>query len=159
MRRFGIIIAALGILLVPYKMSAQARVTGIVTDSSGAPVSRAFVEALPISTSAAAATVGDRLNPWMPTDADGRFSLSVPPGRYRIRAKDEADGYPDPVYWLNADPKAIFPQVTVGAKGIPDIHVVLGSKGGVLSGELVDQGSRSPVPKGKITLRDASNSD
>jgi len=136
---------------------SQARIIGVVTDPSGAAVAHGFVEALPRIYPDSGGTAGDRINPWTPTDDAGRFSISVPAGRYRIRAKDEANGYPDPSYWLNADATAIFPEISVGAEDVLGVRVVLGLKGGVLSGELIDQASRSPIVRGKITLRDARN--
>jgi hypothetical protein len=81
------------------------------------------------------------------------------PGRYKFEAKNEVDGYPDPVFLLNSDETATFPELTVSDKDISDVRVTLGKRGGVLEGELVDQQSREPVRRGKITIRDARNAD
>jgi len=147
------------ISVVTAQASGQVRVSGTVTDSAGGSLPHAFVEALPLRTSDDRGTVGDRANPWTPADAEGKFSFVIPPGRYRIRGKDELDGYPDPVYWLNADSSAIFPEMTIAENGITDVHVVLGKRGGLLSGEVIDRSSRHPVPNAKVTFRDAHNAD
>ena len=138
---------------------AQMTITGVVIDSSGAVPAHAFVEAIPRTSDGGKGTVGDRLNPWTPADVHGRFTISLPPGRFKIRAKDEADGYPDPSYWLNADPTAIFPEIIVDQKSIPNVRVILGRKGGVLDGEVLDLQSRGAVSGGKVTIRDAQNAD
>jgi hypothetical protein len=151
-----LLFVALAIPLVQGTCPAQMKVVGTVTNSEGVSVAGSLVGAFPISPRGGG-VVGDRPNPWASTDADGKFSISLPPGYYRIRAKNEKDGYPDPIYWLSADPTAIFPEITVGTKEVSDVHVVLGKRGGVLSGELIEQGSLTPIPKGKVTLRDANN--
>jgi hypothetical protein len=133
----------------------QGTVTGIVTDSTGVAVAHASVDAH--ANVNAANIVGDRMNPWIQADARGRFSLALPRGRYKIIAKDDEDGYPDPVYLLNADPTAEFPEITVGSEDITGVRVVLGKQGGVLEGQVSDRESRRPLFAAKITIRDAKN--
>jgi hypothetical protein len=102
-------------------------------------------------------TVGNSPNPWIQADSRGRFGISVSPGRYKISARDDVDGYPDPAYWLNADPTAIFPEVTIGQKDVANLRVVLGKRGGILAGEVIDQTARKPIPNGKVAIVDARN--
>lgn len=66
------------------------------------------------------------------------------------------DGYPDPLYWLNADPNAIFPEVVVGQKDISDVRVVLGSRGAMLEGQVRDNTGR-PIRKAKVRVSDADH--
>jgi Carboxypeptidase regulatory-like domain len=153
------LLIAVAIHLAQGISSAQEKVVGTVTNSEGASVAGSLVGAFPSASKPDGSVVGDRPNPWATTDADGKFTISLPPGHYRIRAKDEADGYPDPIYWLNADPTAKFPEITVETKDVSDVHVVLGKRGGVLSGELIEQGSHAPIAKGKVTIRDARNAN
>jgi hypothetical protein len=51
----------------------------------------------------------------------------------------------------------VFPEVTVGQEAISGVRVVLGKKGGVLEGRLRDSATLLPIPKAKITIRDARN--
>jgi len=148
-------VALIAISCTLYEAVGQVSVNGVIVDSTGRPMAHAFVEAIPRASNGGKGTVGSRLNPWSPADAQGRFTISVPPGRYKIRAKDEADGYPDPVYWLNADPTAVFPEITVEQESISDVRVVLGKKGGILEGSLRDSATQLPIPKAKITIREA----
>jgi hypothetical protein len=137
----------------------QANVTGVVKDASGGIVAHAFVEAVPRSSTADRGTVGDVMNPWIPADEMGNFSVTLRPGRYVIRAKDEADGYADPVYLLNADPTAVFPEITVAQGNVSRVTVLLGRKGGMLEGRLLDRESHTGIVHGKITIRDLRNPD
>jgi hypothetical protein len=141
--------------LVPPSALAGSTVSGVVTDSTGTEVAQAFVEALPMARGEQGGTVGDRPNPWVPTDSHGKFRISLAPGRYRIRAKAEADGFPDPVFMLNRDPTARFPEISVERQDVSDVRVILGKRGGVLDGVLLDQDSRKPIPHGKVTISDA----
>jgi len=127
-------------------------VTGIVTASDGSKVSTASVEAILI---ASKGSIG-HLN-WTPTDVEGRFHFSLEPGRYIIRAKDEADCFPDPNLLFSIDPRAKFPEVLVEQSDIAGLHVTLGTPGGVVNGELLDNVTQNPIAKGEITISDAKD--
>ncbi len=135
---------------------AETKVSGIVTDSAGAELSHAWVAALPRTEAENIGVVGDRPSPWVQADSHGRFSISLSRGRYKIQAKDEVDGYPDPVFVLNDDPTAKFPELSVQQQDISGVHVMLGKRGAILDGELMDQ-SGKPIRQGKVTIRDARN--
>ena len=147
-------------LITPVSRAAPAEstVSGVVTNSAGLELQYASVEAVPRFSGESGGTVGDRPNPWIQADSHGRFRISLPAGRYKILAKDEADGCPDPVFMLNSDPAASFPEVSVQQQDISDVRVLLGKRGGILDVTLVTQ-SGNPVPHGKVTIRDARNSD
>lgn len=138
--------------------AAQATVSGTVKNAAGEAVAHAYVEAIPVI-ARSRGTVGDVLNPWAAADEHGVFKLHLTAGRYRIRAKDEVDGYPDPSFGLNLDPKAHFPQVRVGESKIEGVEVVLGAQGGIISGELKDAGDAKPIADAKIHIQDASHPD
>jgi hypothetical protein len=138
---------------------AGTTVTGTVRDSSGRPLPHAYVEAVPVLKQSGPGTVGNFGNPWVATNSSGSFSLTLAPGRYRIRAKDEAEGYPDPSFWLGRDPKARFPEIAVGTTEITGVAVVLGTRGGILSGQIRDALTHMPVPGAKIRIEDPQNSD
>src|SRR5271167_3292100 len=97
----------------------QVVVSGVVTDAAGSEVAHASIEALPRAGAEPVGTVGDRPNPWIQANAHGRFTISLFPGRYKIRAKDESDGYPDPVFMLNSDPAARLPEISVQREAFP----------------------------------------
>jgi hypothetical protein len=150
---------ALILLTARGAVGAETTVSGTITDSTGSEVAHAFAQAMPRGDGEKGGTVGNRPSPWIQADSHGRFKISLPPGRYKIHAKDDVDGYPDPVFLLNTDSTATFPEITVGQKDISDVRVILGKRGGALDGELLDQESRSPVPGGKITISDARNAN
>ena len=138
---------------------AETRVSGAVRDASGNLIAHAYVEAIPVIAKNSGGTVGNFPNSWVAADSSGNFSLDLAPGRYRIRAKDEADGYPDASFWVNVDAKAKFPEIVVGDKEIGGIEVVLGMQGGILAGELRDAQTHKPLASAKIRIQDARNSD
>ncbi len=150
---------ALVLSTAPRVAGSEATVSGAVTDSTDSESAHALVQAMSRRESQTGGIVGSRPNPWIETDDHGRFRINLPPGRYKFLAKNEIDGYPDPIFLLNSDKTATFPEVSVFQKDISDVRVTLGKRGGVLEGELVDQQSREPVPRGKITIRDARNAD
>lgn len=130
------------------------KVTGTVVDADGAPVASARVTVMAISGKGSA---GQLLS--TAVDSNGKFQLALPPGRYVIRAKDEAQGYPDPNFLLSADPTARFPEITVQNTNIFGLKVILGAKGGLVEGLLRDNVTLQPIPNGKVVLRDATNPD
>jgi Carboxypeptidase regulatory-like domain len=134
-------------------------VSGTVRDAAGHFVAHAYVEAIPVITKQSGGTVGNLPNPWVAADANGKFILNLARGRYRIRAKDEADGYPDPSFWINLDRSAKFPEIMVSDKGITDIKVVLSRQGGMIRGQLRDAETRKPIAGAKIRIQDARNAD
>jgi hypothetical protein len=152
------ILALLALCLVGRSEQARAETTvsGSVRDAAGNPVTHAYVEAIPVFAKDTGGTVGST-RPWVSADGAGTFSLSLAPGRYRLRAKAEADGYPDPSFWLNRDETARFPEIAVGNTDIKDIEVVLGTRGGILTGDLRDAESLKPLPGVKIRIQDARN--
>lgn len=91
------------------------------------------------------------------TNQEGRFRLTLRPGKYVVRAKDEADGYPDPMFLLSSDPSAKFPEIDVRESDLSDVRVMLGSRGGILEGEIRDDNGGLPIPGAKVTIRDAHN--
>ncbi len=131
---------------------AQHTVSGIVVDVGGLPVDNASVEAVP-----ATADPNTPAPRWMRADSQGRFTLQLAPGHYRIIAKREAEGYPDPTLPFNADKTAVFPDIAVENSDISDVRVRFGVKGGFLYGTVRTQRDRSPVPHGIVTIRDARN--
>ncbi len=150
MRYRSIILLILAVLAGSCESAqCQAVVAGVVSDSGGHPLSGASVEAFPIESGGFA---GD-LN-WTRTDDGGSFRLSLRPGRYEIRGKDEPDGYPDPNALLALDPEATFPEVIVDTQEVQGVQVRLGRRGGILEGDLSDEQTGKPVAKAKVTLRD-----
>jgi len=129
-------------------------IRGSVTDNSGSVVTTASVAAIPSDEQGSAGDFG-----WVHVDEEGRFRLTLTSGRYVIRAKAEADGYTDPSFLLSSDSSVRFPEITVAQADISNIHVVLGMKGGMLAGNLQDEATQQPVPKGKVTIRDARQRD
>lgn len=129
---------------------AQGTVSGVVYDLTGAPLPNSSVEAVPIDSEG---FVGNLT--WTQTDDHGNFALHLREGRYQIRGKKEADGYPDPNSLLSVDVNAVFPEVVVSKRDIEGVHVTLGLKGGLLEGRVLRKTSRDSIHQAKITIRDA----
>ena len=127
----------------------QHTIQGTVVDSHGAVVARAAVSAMQVD---GISNAGE-LN-WVTTDELGRFRLTVHKGDYVVRAKKEADGYPDPTFLLCAEPDSKFPEVQVHDANVADVMVALGAKGGTLLGAVVDD-SAQPVPGVTVKIEDA----
>ncbi|MGO9575575.1 MAG: carboxypeptidase regulatory-like domain-containing protein [Terriglobales bacterium] len=140
----------------PEHGGADTGVSGFVHGASGSSVAHASIEAVPVLSTQEPGTIG-HTNPWIAADSDGRFNLKLPPGRYRIRAKDERDGYPDPSFWVNLDPSASFPEINVGDSEVRGVEVVLGKQGGFLSGTVQDAQTRKPLAGAKIRIQDVTN--
>jgi len=130
--------------------SAERNVAGVVTRIDGSELPGACVFARAAGAGASAGNMG-----CTETDEHGGFTMRLRPGEYIIRAKDEAEAYPDPNFLLSADPSAKFPQVIVGQSDISGVRVTLGAKGGVLEGKVQDETTRLPIVGAKITISDA----
>jgi len=129
-------------------------VSGQVFALNGSPAIHASVASFPVGTSGSGGNVT-----WVSTTDGGNFRLMLRPGRYIIRAKSEAAGYPDPTFLFGADPRAKFPEISVVDSEITGIRVTLGGQGGVVEGDLWDSITRHPIAGGKVTIRDARNAE
>ncbi len=135
--------------------SPQRTVTGIVIDADGSVLGSALVQAVPLGAVGSGGTVSSAQ--WVPTNDRGRFQISLPPGRYAIRGKDEKEGYPDPNFLLSADPSARFPEILVSDDDISGLQVIVGRKGGVIDGTIREADTQTAIAKAKVTIRDARN--
>lgn len=135
-------------------LSAPPRiVSGTVTDAAGTPITKGYVAAVSVNANGTAGQI-----PWTPIDASGNFRLFLPPGTHTIRAKDEADGYPDPSYLLSRDPAALFPTIVVGTNDLTGVQVRLGEQGGVLDGTVVERETQTPIHGSRVIVRSALDS-
>jgi hypothetical protein len=150
-------VITLDLTLLMGSLLAQSTVSGVVTDPNGSDVAHALVEAVarPTHDEAKGGTVGDRPNPWIQADGQGKFTLNLAHGRYKIRAKAESEGYPDPVFLLSTTPLAKFPEIIVGESDLCGVGVTLGPRGGVLEGNVRDDRTKLPIVGAKITISDA----
>ena len=130
-------------------------VTGIVTALDGSAVANASVEAVRLPSGNEDVNVTQPR--WAQADDEGKFRLTLSPGQYEIRAKDETDGYPDPNFLLSRDPHSDFPIITVDGGELSEVRVKLGTKGGILEGKLIDHTTGSAIEKGKVIIADARN--
>jgi hypothetical protein len=106
-------------------------ISGIVVDEeTGAPIARASIGAMAKKPGPAA---GNAI-----TAADGRFTIDVDPGAFRLRAA--AEGYA---------PETV--EVTVGESPVADTRIAL-SRGGQLRGKVLDSHGR-PAPGVRVAAR------
>ncbi|HKW25876.1 MAG TPA: carboxypeptidase-like regulatory domain-containing protein [Terriglobales bacterium] len=155
----AILLASVFVVAVSFLAIVQAKdrtytVSGSVINLDGIPVASALVTVMGLGDHGGA---GQLLT--TAVDANGRFRIALAPGRYVIRAKDEAHGYPDPNFLFSADPRARFPDIIVGDADISGLKVILAAKGGIIDGILRDRVSLRLIPNGKVVLRDAANPD
>jgi len=123
-------------------------VAGVVTGIDGSEAPRACVSARPVGPSAGNMGCTE-------ADEHGAFTMRLRPGEYIMRAKDEAEGYPDPNFLLSTDPSAKFPRVVIGQSDVSGVRVVLGARGGVLEGRVRDKATGLPIVGAKVTISDA----
>jgi len=128
------------------------KVSGVVLNAKGAGVTSARVSPVLVSSEG---SIGSTT--WVAVNDHAEFELHLKPGRYVIRAKDEAHGYPDPSFLLTRDEKARFPAVVVGESDISGVTVRMGAPGALISGSVVDETTGSPIPAATVTIRDARN--
>jgi hypothetical protein len=129
-------------------------VKGLVVTSDGREVPSAQITAIPVMTGGRAGRLS-----WTNTNGHGQFQLVLNPGRYQIRAKAEADGYPDPNALFSVDPTASFPTISVAQSDISGVRIVLGVRGGILIGEIHDRQSHNAIARATVILRDIRNPD
>jgi hypothetical protein len=138
---------------------AGTTVRGTIRNALGKPFPHAQVTAIPDVEPTGNGVAGDVLNRWTAANEKGEFTLTLSPGRYKIRAKAEAEGYPDPTFALNSDPTARFPQISVGMNSITGLEIELGKRGGIFEGSLFDRLRHTPLVGATVRFRDARNPD
>jgi len=111
-------------------------IKGIVTDGDGSPVSDATVYAVPQG------LMLDEITPRsVQTDRNGKFDFRgrFPFEAYKLYARKDEDGHPDPLDRFYADSKADVPRVDLTADHPSAVVAVkLGAKAGVLEGRVID---------------------
>lgn len=133
-------------------MFSQVNVTGTVFGENQERLAGASVEAFPIRNTGFAGNLH-----WVKADQNGDFLLSLSPGQYEIRGKNETGGYPDPNSLFAVSPKAVFPLVTVEREPLRGVQVRLGPRGGVLEGNIRDADTAKPISEAKVLIRAVGN--
>lgn len=148
-RASTILMTALAAAMLSAAASAQVIVSGTVVDPAGVPLPGASVQAVPVTSGGFAGSLT-----WVSADGNGYFQLTVEPGKYEIRGKAEAEGYPDSDLLLAEDPDAFFPTITVDQDEISGLLVRLGPQGGILEGDIKNANTGDPVPSAKVRVVD-----
>jgi hypothetical protein len=143
MKHLLLLVVAAGSLLSQTQSSAQSQtrnlpreIKGVVTDQNGVPVSEATVYAVPQGL-----VLDDIALRSVETDSDGKFDFR---GRlelesYKLYARKDEDGYPDPLDRFYADSKVNAPRVDLTRdRPSATVTVKLGEKAGVLEGRVID---------------------
>jgi hypothetical protein len=128
--------------------AVSATVEGVVSDSSGNPISGAKVNiANPYGASGGVIR-------YVMTDSDGRFSMkSVKAGKYDVYAQKPTSGYGDPEFAFYSIGRPPSPQVDIKAadKSV-NVIVNLGEPGGILKAAVVDEETGEPVTTARYRL-------
>lgn len=143
-------------LSAPNGVSAQPKkyaVTGTVRNTEGRPIPNASACAFPVSQAGTAGSIS-----WIRVSIDGNFRLVLCPGKYIVRAKSEADGYPDPNFLLATDAGSVFPEISIESSNVSGLAVTLGQRGGILEGIMLDKDTRAFI-SGKVVIRDAHKAE
>jgi hypothetical protein len=153
-------LSSLQILAMPLHMNRRVApqfggIEGTVVDNNGQPISGSIVYAA--KTDFVTGTIPVAL-----TDKLGKFTLkSLPPGIYKLSAKKEDDGYPDPesAFHYGRLPANLL-QVTVNENQITqNVIVKTGTRMGVLTINVVNATTKQPIKSSKVTLRRLDNTE
>ncbi len=107
--------------------------SGTVVDPAGRPAAGLTVYAFRPD------RVGERVGTLATSDAEGHFLISgLAPGKYNLSACNEAEGYPDRIYYFYETTEP-FPEVEVQPEEVTSgVMVRLGPKGGWVVGRVID---------------------
>jgi hypothetical protein len=126
-------------------------IKGTVTDEDGSPVPDATVYAVPQGL-----VLDDITLRSVQTDRNGRFDFrgGFAWEAYKLYARKDADGYPNPLDRFYADSKADAPQVDLTANHpSAAVAVNLGEKAGVVEGRVIDA-ETGAVLKARLSFLD-----
>jgi len=128
--------------------SGRGGIDGVVLDLEGRPVAGAKVSIL----SEECAVTG--IEPTATSDDQGHFLLrGAPTGLDGVYAQKPEAGYPDTTAAIYLDDSAPPPKVTVrSGETVTGVVVRLGNKAGLISGEVVDEGTSQPVVTARIRI-------
>jgi hypothetical protein len=135
-------------------------VTGLVTDSTGAPAVNGNVHATSLATAVNAWNTGNQIHP------DGSFELKLPPGSYRIEAwaaprrEPSASGATSGV--MGGVVRGVgsgddnqqqqgFATINVSGEAVTNVVIATGS-GGTITGRLVFDGDGAPPDLARISV-------
>jgi hypothetical protein len=158
MKHLLVLVAAAGSLLAQTQASAQSQprnlqreIKGVVTDQNGVPVSGATVYAVPQGL-----VLDDIALRSVETDADGKFDFRghLELESYKLYARKDQDGYPDPLDHFYADSNADAQRADLTAnRPSATVTVKLGEKAGVVEGRVIDA-ETGAVLKARLSFLD-----
>lgn len=150
MKHLIVLFMVSGSLLIAQTRPAD--LSGTVIDQTGAPVAGAIVYAV-----AQGLTLEDPIPRSAKTDGNGAFDFhhSLDLGTYKVYARKDADGYPDPFDGFYSDPKAEAPEIELSqAHPRASVAVKLGPKAATVAGRVVDANTGAGV-KARLGFLDA----
>jgi len=152
MKQLIVLVTVSGSLLIQAQTTHSANLRGTVIDPTGAPVAGATVYAV-----AQGLMLNDAVPRSTKTDGNGAFDFhrGLDLGTYKVYARKDADGYPDPLDSFYTDPKAAAPQIEL-SEGHPtaEVAVKLGPKAATVAGRVVDANTGAAV-KARLGYVDA----
>lgn len=150
------LISTAGLAYPQTKEKTLGEIKGSVTDANGNVVRGATVYVVPQDISfESMAPRSTTTNTAGEFDFRGGFAL----GTYKLYAKKEADGYPDPADKFYADPK-IEPSTVELTEDHPsaELNATLGDRAAVLAGRVIDVNSGAPLKATLVFMDDEGNS-
>ena len=142
MKHLIVLFMVSGSLLIEAQ-TRPANLSGTVVDQTGAPVAGAIVYAV-----AQGLLLDDAIPRSTKTDGNGAFDFHrhLDRGTYKVYARKDADGYPDPLDGFYTDPNAEAPKVELSeAHPTASVAVKLGPKAATVAGRVVDANTGAPV--------------
>jgi hypothetical protein len=149
MKHLIVLFMVSGSLLIQAQ-TRPANLSGTVIDQTGAPVAGAIVYAVDQG-------LADAIPPSTKTDGNGAFDFhrSLDLGAYKVYARKDADGYPDPFDSFYSDPEAEAPRIELSqAHPAASVAVKLGPKAATVAGRVVDANTGTAV-KARLAFVDA----
>jgi Carboxypeptidase regulatory-like domain len=125
------------------KTQLAGEINGTLTDQVGSPVAGATVYAVPQFLTFEGTTPRS-----VKTNARGEFDFrgGFQIGTYKLYARKDEDGYPDPLKGFYADLKVEAPSVALTEDHrSATVKVKLGDRAGVMAGRVIDADSGAPV--------------
>lgn len=133
------------------EVSHPGTITGRVLNPEGQTVSQATVVAEP-------ERFISGIMPFCITNKKGRFSIKgLMPGRYKVYASKEEDGYPLPISTFHMGNSVKVQEIAVSEEQATEVVIHLANKVGKLTGRIVDETTAEPVIDARITLRRVDN--
>lgn len=152
MKHLIVLVVASASLLAQAQSKQSGNIRGVVTDQTGSPVAGATVYAV-----AQGLTLDDAIPRSVKTDNNGVFDFrgGLDLGAYKLYARKDSAGYPNPFDSFYADAKSNAPKIDLTHEHPSgNVTLKLGPQAAVIAGRIVDANTRVPL-KANLSFEDS----